>query len=257
MTPVVIKLGGAVLERSEALQQLFAALKPVAAQRPLIVVHGGGFMVEQQLTAMGIQSEKKAGLRITPPAHMAVIAGALGGTCNKQLTAMALASGYQAVGLCLGDALQVGVEPLDPELGCVGQCTDALNPALLTTLTAAGFTPVISSIAIDAEGNLFNVNADQAAVAIAKMVNGELILLSDVEGILDADKALIEEIDSAKAEALIADGVIRDGMIVKVKAALDAAQTLRRSIAVASWKQPHHLVALLEGKPAGTRVLGE
>lgn len=253
--PVVIKLGGAVLEDPQALSHLLRALRPLAAKRPLVVVHGGGVVVEQTLKAMNMTSEKRDGLRVTPPEQMSVIAGALAGTCNKQLTAIAIAEGYRAVGLCLGDGLSVDCGLLDPALGCVGKPSGRGDSRLLETLLEAGFTPVISSIAMDGQGGLLNVNADQAAVAIAQLLLGaELLLLSDVAGILDGNKQLIEEMTSTLADDLIAAGVIKDGMIVKVRAALDAARILRRPIAVASWKEPEKLQQLLAGEPAGTWV---
>ncbi len=253
--PVVIKLGGAVLEDDAALGRLLAALKPVAARRPLLIVHGGGIIVEQTLAAMNMPSSKKDGLRITPPEQMAVIAGALAGTCNKHMTALASMAGYRAVGLCLGDGQMVECDLLDPELGRVGKPSGQGDGRLLQLLLGQGFTPVISSIAMGRDGGLLNVNADQAAVAIAQLLPGaELLLLSDVDGILDGDKQLIPEMTSALAEQLIASGVIHGGMTVKVKAALEAAQGLGRAIAVASWKTPEKLQLLLAGEAAGTWV---
>jgi len=253
--PVVIKLGGAVLEDPQALASLLDALKPVAAHRPLVVVHGGGVVVEQTLKAMNMTSKKRDGLRVTPPEQMAVIAGALAGTCNKQLTAIAQQQGHRAVGLCLGDGLAVECELLDAALGRVGKPSGRGDPRLIEALLEQGFTPVISSIAIGRDGGLLNVNADQAAVAVAQLLLGaELLLLSDVAGILDGARQLIPEMTSARAEELIAEGVIKDGMIVKVRAALDAARVLRRPIAVASWKEPEKLQQLLAGEPVGTWV---
>ncbi len=253
--PVVIKLGGAVLEDDAALSRLLAALLPVASQRPLVIVHGGGVIVEQTLAAMNMTSSKKDGLRITPPEQMAVIAGALAGTCNKHLIALASLAGYRAVGLCLGDGQMVDCGLLDPDLGRVGNPSGQGDNRLLQLLLAEGFTPVISSIAIGADGGLLNVNGDHAALAIAQLLpDAELLLLSDVDGILDGERQLIPEMTTALAEQLIASGVIYGGMTVKVKAALEAAQLLGRAIAVASWKTPENLQLLLAGEAAGTWV---
>lgn len=254
--PVLIKLGGALLENASALSALFDSFAElVSSGRPLVVVHGGGCVVEQQLAAMGMQSNKKNGLRITPPDQMAVITGALAGTSNKQLLAQALGKGVKAVGLCIGDAFTVEAEQLDPQLGAVGRATGKGDPALLQLLLSHGYTPVISSIGVSIDGELLNVNADQAAVALCELLQAELVLLSDVEGILDGNGDLIPEIDQHKAAQLMAEGVIRDGMTVKVEAALQAARALRRSIAVASWRKPERLAALLAGESVGTRVL--
>jgi acetylglutamate kinase len=258
-SPVLIKVGGALLEDPTALKSLFKVLAGVQQQRPLLIIHGGGCIVEQQLAAMGMVSTKKNGLRVTPPEQMAVITGALAGTSNKQLLAYGLSAGMKALGLCIGDAFTVKASVLDPELGCVGHCGEddpAGDPALLNLLLANGYTPIISSIAVSADGQLLNVNADQAALALCQLLQAELVLLSDVEGILDDQKQLIAEIDQKKADQLVIDGVITDGMAVKVQAALKAARTLGRAISVASWREPEKLPALLAGEAVGTKVLG-
>jgi acetylglutamate kinase len=126
---------------------------------------------------------------------------------------------------------------------------------LINTLLTAGFLPVISSIGITQDGKLMNVNADQAATALAATLGADLILLSDVSGILDGQGQRIEEMTAAKAEKLIAEGVITDGMIVKVNAALDAARTLGRPVDIASWRHAEQLPTLFNGVSIGTRIL--
>jgi len=253
--PLLIKLGGAVLESQEALSNLFAALTTYLAtqQRPLLIVHGGGVIVEDVLNKMNIKSEKKNGLRITPFDQIPYVAGALAGTSNKLLMAKALQAGLSAVGLSLADGFSCSVKQLDPDLGAVGVCSPN-NPALINGLLAGGFLPVISSIAIGEEGNLYNVNADQAAIAICELVDAELVFLSDVDGVWDAEKQVIAELNTVLADTLIAQNVIQDGMAVKVKAALQAAEQLGY-VMLASWKNPENLVSLLAGKAVGTKVI--
>ncbi|MCE2594341.1 acetylglutamate kinase [Motilimonas cestriensis] len=253
--PLLIKLGGAVLENDTALANLFDALTRYLTdnQRPLILVHGGGIVVEDVLSKMGIKSEKKNGLRITPFEQIPYVAGALAGTSNKLLMAKALQAGLSAVGLSLADGFSTKVTQLDPELGAVGQC-EPNDPTLLKVLLAANQLPVISSIGIGEDGRLYNVNADQAAIAICELVGAELVFLSDVDGVLDGNKQLIPELNTILANELIAAGVIRDGMTVKVQAALAAADSLGH-VMLASWKQPENLVALLKGENMGTKVV--
>lgn len=253
--PLLIKLGGAVLENDTALANLFDALTRYLtdSQRPLILVHGGGIVVEDVLSKMGIKSEKKNGLRITPFDQIPYVAGALAGTSNKLLMAKALQAGLSAVGLSLADGFSTKVTQLDPELGAVGKCTPN-DPTLLKLLLGAGQLPVISSIGIGDDGRLYNVNADQAAITICELVGAELVFLSDVDGVLDADKQLIPELNTALANELMDAGVIRDGMTVKVQAALEAAELLGH-VMLASWKQPENLIALLKGDNKGTKVL--
>lgn len=253
--PLLIKLGGAVLENELALSNLFSALTAYLKiqQRPLLIVHGGGVIVEDVLNKMNIVSEKKNGLRITPFEHIPYVAGALAGTSNKLLMAQALQVGLSAVGLSLADGFSCKVEQLDPELGAVGVC-HANNPALLDGLLAAGHLPVISSIGIGDDGRLYNVNADQAAIAICELVGAELVFLSDVDGVWDANKEVITELNTKLADTLMAENIIQDGMAVKVKAALQAANTLGY-VMLASWKNPENLVSLLAGQAVGTKVV--
>lgn len=251
--PLVIKLGGAVLNSPQALENLFGAIKAIGDQ-PLVLVHGGGVIVESLLTALGLTSEKIDGLRVTPAEHIDYIVGALAGTSNKKLSAQALKAGLSAVGLCLGDGAMTRLTPMDPRLGQVALC-EAGNPDLLNTLLDAGHLPVLSSIGIGDDGELYNVNADQAAIAISKMLKGQLVLLSDVDGVWDANQQVIPELDAHMAEQLIQAGVITDGMMVKVKAALDAATFLGEPVALASWKDAKALTAVLQGQPVGTKVL--
>ena len=255
-SPLIIKLGGTLLESNEALAALFTTLNTFIQQvkRPLVLVHGGGVLVDNQLAAMGLTSTKKDGLRVTPAEHIGVIAGALAGTANKLLLAQALTHGINSVGLCLGDGGLCRVSQLDPELGSVGK-VDGGDATLISTLLNAGFMPVISSIGITQDGQLMNVNADQAATAIAEVLDADLVMLSDVSGILDGERQLINSLTEARALELMQQGVIKDGMAVKVKAALQATQALGKPVAVGSWRNPEQLLSLLAGESEfGTRI---
>lgn len=255
LKPLLIKLGGAVLENEQALANLFSALTLYLQkqQRPLLLVHGGGVIVEDVLNKMNIVSEKKNGLRITPFDQIPYVAGALAGTSNKLLMAKALQANLSAVGLSLADGFSCTVTQLDPDLGAVG-VSHANNPALINGLLAGGHLPVISSIGIGEDGRLYNVNADQAAITICELVGAELVFLSDVDGVWDAQKQVIPELNTQLADTLIAENVIQDGMAVKVKAALQAAEQLGY-VMLASWKNPDNLVSLLAGEAVGTKVV--
>ncbi|TCV93455.1 N-acetylglutamate kinase [Biostraticola tofi] len=256
MNPLIIKLGGVLLDSEEALERLFEALDSYRAQhqRPLIIVHGGGCLVDELMKKLALPVVKKNGLRVTPADQIDIITGALAGTANKTLLSWARKHAIQAVGLCLGDGDSVKVTPLAAELGHVGKAEPG-SPLLISTLLAANYLPIISSIGITAEGQLMNVNADQAATALAATLGADLILLSDVSGILDGKGQRIAEMTTQKAEQLIAQGIITDGMIVKVNAALDAARTLGRPVDIASWRHAEQLPALFNGLPIGTRIL--
>ncbi|HED0394665.1 TPA: acetylglutamate kinase [Yersinia enterocolitica] len=256
INPLVIKLGGVLLDSEEALERLFTALVTYREkhERPLVIMHGGGCLVDDLMKKLALPVVKKNGLRVTPADQIDIITGALAGTANKTLLAWAVKHDINAVGLCLGDGNTVSVTPLDAALGHVGKA-EAGSPALVQTLLAANYMPIISSIGITKEGSLMNVNADQAATALAATLGADLILLSDVSGILDGKGQRIAEMTAQKAEQLIAQGIIIDGMVVKVNAALDAARSLGRPVDIASWRHADQLPALFNGVPIGTRIL--
>ncbi|AIA69214.1 acetylglutamate kinase [Pectobacterium atrosepticum] len=267
MNPLIIKLGGVLLDSEEALERLFTALVAYRQehQRPLVIVHGGGCLVDELMKKLSLPVVKKNGLRVTPADQIDIITGALAGSANKTLLSWAKKHDINAVGLCLGDGDSTTVTQLDESLGFVGKAeaeslgfvgkAEAGSPALLNTLLSAGYLPVVSSIGITAQGDLMNVNADQAATALAQTLGADLILLSDVSGILDGKGQRIAEMTAEKAEQLIAQGIITDGMIVKVNAALDAARALGRPVDIASWRHAEQLPALFSGVAIGTRIL--
>ncbi|WP_226093341.1 acetylglutamate kinase [Dickeya oryzae] len=256
MNPLIIKLGGVLLDSEEALERLFTALVAYRQQhqRPLVIVHGGGCLVDDLMKKLSLPVVKKNGLRVTPADQIDIITGALAGSANKTLLAWAIRHGINAVGLSLADGGSTVVTQLNDELGHVGKA-EAGSPALLNTLLSAGYLPVISSIGITVGGELMNVNADQAATALAQTLGADLILLSDVSGILDGKGQRIAEMTAGKAQELIAQGIITDGMIVKVNAALDAAHALGRPVDIASWRHAEQLPMLFNGVSIGTRIL--
>ncbi len=254
--PLVIKLGGAALSSTETLSKVFVAINQYqkSSQRALVIVHGGGYLVDQLMQKMQLKTIKKEGLRVTPYDQIPYIVGALAGTANKLLQAEAIKSDVNAVGLSLADGGLCQVTELDPELGAVGRAT-AGDATLLNAILATGVVPIISSIGITSAGQMMNVNADQAAVAVAAALKADLVLLSDVSGVLDGKGKLLSSLNGSQSEALIAGKVITDGMIVKVRAAVDAAQSLGRPIEVATWRYPENLAELFDGKSIGTQFL--
>lgn len=243
MSTMVIKVGGAFLDNSELALSLLKTFSQLRESYSLVVVHGGGNAVEKLLQDLGQTSSKIDGLRVTPAEQIDYVVGALAGTANKQLCGLAIRAGLKPVGLCLADGNMTTSVAISPELGCVGKVV-ASDPALLTTLMAAEFIPIVSSIGADAQGNLLNVNADQAATAIAQVLNAQLYLLSDVVGVMDQQKNVFPSLGQAQIEQLIAQNVIRDGMKVKVDAALQAANQIRQPVTIASWLHPEAIFNL-------------
>ena len=139
MNPLIIKLGGVLLDSEEALERLFTALDSYRQQhqRPLVIVHGGGCVVDELMKQLALPVVKKNGLRVTPADQIDIITGALAGTANKTLLAWAIKHQINAVGLSLADGGSAVVTPLDPALGHVGNAQPG-SPALLNTLLGAG-----------------------------------------------------------------------------------------------------------------------
>lgn len=256
MNPLIIKLGGALLDSDEAMERLFVALAGYKEknQRDLLIVHGGGCLVDELMKKLALPVIRRNGLRVTPEDQIGTITGALAGTANKTLLAVAKKHKISSVGLCLADGDMVKVSQLSDDLGHVGEAK-AGSKNFIETLLAGGYLPIISSIGITPQGALMNVNADQAATALAATLGADLVLLSDVSGILDGKGQRIAEMTAEKAQKLIDQGIITDGMVIKVNAALDAARTLGRPVDIASWRHAEQLPALFNGVPVGTRIL--
>ncbi|WP_392563685.1 acetylglutamate kinase [Orbus wheelerorum] len=256
MNPLVIKLGGVLLDTKEALEKLFTVIKDYQKQysRPLVIVHGGGCVVDELMAKLALPVVRRNGLRVTPSDQIDIIVGALSGSANKTLLAQAKKHQLLAVGLSLADGNSAIVKQISADLGCVGSASPGDN-TLLNMLLTHHYLPIISSIGITQGGHLMNVNADHAAVAIAKTINADLVLLSDVAGVLDQNKQRIASLTGQAAEQLIEQGVITDGMIVKVRSAFEAAKILGRAIDIASWKNSEQLIDLFNGAPTGTRII--
>lgn len=255
MKPLVLKVGGVLLDTPQAMDNLLNALRDYRQQhrRDIVIVHGGGIVVDNLMKKLHLPVRKKQGLRVTPSDQIDIITGALAGTANKTLLAKALTRQINAVGLFLGDGNMTEAQQFDVDLGHVANVTPK-DATLLRQLLHAGFLPIISSIGLDTQGRLMNINADQAAITIAKLLKAELVMLSDVDGVLDENKKRIPELNKQQIEQLIKDKVITDGMIVKVNAALEAAQDLDGYVDIANWKHPEKLTALLGGEIVGTRI---
>ena len=251
-SPLVLKMGGRLLEDMQALDALLQVVKGLAAEYPLVLVHGGGAQVDSWLATFGFTTEKIDGQRVSPAEQMPVIAGALAGAVNGLMVARAQVAGLNAVGLTLaaGHSLKFDI---NHKLGAVG-IASANDGSLVNSLLEKGFVPVFSSIGQSSDGQLLNVNADIAAAAICQLVQGTLVLLTDVPGILDGDGKLIKTLNREQAQQLVDSGVIKGGMKVKLDAALETAAALRRDIIVAGWQQPEDFLKLMQQQDVGTCI---
>ena len=237
--PIVMKLGGALLDDPAANAPFFAALAQfIQHNQNVVLVHGGGKSVDRHLELLGFKSEKRDGIRITPPQHMQEIAGVLAGQMNSRLVGLLQSRGVNAVGLTLADGATTTArktEKFSFDAGRVGEITGG-DMNLIQTLLRNGCTPIFSSIAMDSEGELLNINADEAAASIARIVSARLlVLLTDVAGVKDGAGNIIHSMDRADVERLTQSGAITGGMLAKVRGALEASEQSGVATLVAGW----------------------
>lgn len=221
----VIKIGGNEMNTPgflEALAQQIAQL--AAAGEPLLIVHGGGQEIAALQSRLGIEPIKVDGLRVTDAESLAVAQMVLSGHTNKAIVKALLAAGVDAAGLSgIDGALLRCRKKHHPtaDLGLVGEIT-TVRAEFLAALAAQGIIPVISPISLGEDGQTYNVNADEAAGAIAQAMAAHMLdFVSNVPGVLQED-GVLPWLTQARAEALIAGGIITGGMIPKVRTALDA-----------------------------------
>jgi len=223
---IVIKYGGHAMTDA-ALQASFAAdvvlLKHIGV-RP-VIVHGGGPQIAATLDRMGRQSQFIDGRRVTDDETMEVVEMVLGGKINREIVELIQQAGGKAVGYTGSDGglLRVRKRLIDgQDLGRVGEVI-AVDPSVVLAAIDAGFIPVIAPIGVDEKGVSHNVNADEAAGAIAAQLRAEkLMLLTDVEGVLDAKSQLVSQLSVDECRRLIMDGTIKGGMIPKMECCIQA-----------------------------------
>ncbi len=252
---VLVKLGGTLLD---APQSRDAVARQVAVARSqgteIVVVHGGGKQMTRFLSERGVESRFVNGLRVTTPETLDAVLKVFAGSVNHELVASLNRAGALAVGLSGIDAFLVEAEQMDPALGAVGRVTRS-NPALLHVLVANGYVPVVACVAGDREGQVFNVNADQMAVACAAAFGaGELVFLTDVEGVMDARKEVRTALTDIESRRLIADGIATGGMQAKLEAALAALNAGVERVRIAPGAAENALGRILSGEELGTRL---
>jgi acetylglutamate kinase len=252
--PIVVKLGGSTLgSHDTSLRDIAAARRE---GRPVVVVHGGGAAISEWLQRLGVEAKFVRGLRVTDAATLDVVVAVLAGVVNKRLVAELSALGAPAVGISGADGMLLQARRYDADLGFVGKI-DRVDPAVIEELLRAGRLPVIAPIAIESDGaapQLLNTNADTAAGEIAAALHAErLVFLTDVDGVLDADRKLIPHLTAAEATALIASGVAAGGMIPKLEAAIRAA-TAACATTIAPGTTLGALAAVLSGATPATTI---
>ncbi|MCL2529951.1 MAG: acetylglutamate kinase [Coriobacteriia bacterium] len=223
---VVVKYGGAAMTDETLREDVMSdiILLKLIGLNP-VIVHGGGKDITAYCEKLGLPVEFKDGYRVSPPEVMEIVQMALIGKVNQQLVAQLNEHGHIAVGLSGADGHIVKASQLSEELGQVG-VVDEVDTTLLVDLIAAHYIPVIASVAVGADGNFYNVNADIMAGAIAAAIGAhKVIFLTDVDGLyLDFEdkSSLINRLSLSEARALLNDESLSKGMIPKIQACTQA-----------------------------------
>lgn len=254
---IVVKYGGNAMTDPE-LESSFArdiVLLKTVGLHP-VVVHGGGPQVDNLLKQLGRESDRIDGMRVTDAATMEVVEMVLGGSVNKSIVNLINRHGGRAIGLTGKDgnllrAKKLLLEKKDAngniqqiDLGLVGEVVGVKTDVLDLFMTG-DFIPVIAPLGVDEQGNTYNINADLVAGKVAEALKAEkLVLLTNISGVLDANKNILTGLTTQDVDQLIEDGVIYGGMIPKVSCALDAVKGGVVSAHIVDGRVPH--VTLLE-----------
>jgi len=224
----VIKYGGHAMVDDELRAQVavdLVLLKYIGV-RP-VVVHGGGPQIGATLERLGKTSRYVEGLRVTDDETMEVVEMVLGGKINPDIVQLVNRGGGIGVGLSGRDAGMLRVRRKcvgGQDIGRVGEVV-AVDPGPVLAAAAAGYIPIIAPVGVDDDGVSYNVNADEAAGAIAAALGAaKLLMLTDVEGVKDADGKLVRQLSADDARKLIAEGTVSEGMIPKVECCIRAAE---------------------------------
>jgi len=261
MKTIVIKAGGRAAEIPETIHALADEIKHLQNEGyRFVFVHGGGVVVSSIQKQYGIEPVFHDGRRMTSPVEMDLVDMGLAGRMNKYLVRLFHQKELNAVGLSGSD----GSIFLSEDAGITGEgCenrtgriihTDTTLPALLLD---KGYFPVLCSVCSDRAGLGMNINADEAALAVAQAFQADsLIFLSDIPGIL-IDKSLRRVLTEAEVEKYIAEGEIQGGMIPKVRSSLAALRQGVRQIFITNYENPGDLKSIITGRKGSKIILEE
>ena len=251
----LIKIGGTLLDDASSRNDIARQIAAIAASGVSVtVVHGGGKQMTRFLEERGIESTFVRGLRVTTSDTIDAVMKVLAGSVNTQLVAALGTAGARAAGLTGIDSGIAVAKQLDPALGFVGKVISS-DPRLLNTLTAAGYIPVVACVAGGANGEVFNVNGDSMAVAVASAwIVDRLIFLTDVPGVMDSRKSIVPLLTTQGCRDLIDSGVATGGMQAKLNAAMDAVAQSVQEVHIVKGSDSDIVTRVLSGEEVGTRV---
>ena len=259
---IVIKYGGNAMINDQLKEQVMediALLWLIGVK--VVLVHGGGPEINELMNKLGKKAEFVDGLRVTDKETVDIVQMVLAGKVNKSLVTLLQMKGGHAVGVSGIDGGLIEAEIKDERLGYVGRITK-IRPQPVEALLEKNYVPVISTVASDKHGNVYNINGDTAAAYIAGALGAErLFMMTDIAGILrdkDDPSTLIPSITVEEAGKLYDEGVISGGMIPKVDCCIEAINRGVKNVVIMDGRVPHSiLMELLTDEGAGTMVKGE
>lgn len=271
----VIKYGGNAMDKADlrdAFAQDIVMLKYIGINP--VIVHGGGPQIGSYLKKMGLESKFVGGLRVTDKETMDIVEMVLGGLVNKSIVQLINKVGeghVKAVGITGKDAGLIKAKKLDADeyfrsvgdfrpselldLGHVGE-VEEVNPEIINFLDSGGFIPVIAPIGFDDDGNAYNINADFVASAVAVALKAEkVIFLTDIEGLKDAEGKTVSSVVVSEINQMIEDGVIKGGMVPKMKACISAVKNGVGKAHILDGRVPHCvLLEIFTKEGIGTQI---
>lgn len=260
--PLIVKIGGTVAADTACTALLLKELSTIG--RPAVLVHGGGKSVSAMSSTLGMNPQFRDGIRITTPEEMEVVDMVLAGRVNTELVRLAHRHHVPALGLTGADGgLLVGRLLIPEDDGTSGAAAvpdsefrpetrtarpHRVEPSVLKMALASGYLPIVATVGIGEDGEAVNINADEAAQAIAEAMDGAtLCYLSDIPGVLDGEGTVIREIGPETIESLIASGVARDGMAAKLRSCAVAVKSGVGAVMIGRYLARGDLERLIHG----------
>lgn len=242
---VVVKYGGSAMEDPKLMVQVLGDIELLKLMgMRVVLVHGGGKAISAMLGRLNMPVQFKNGLRVTDDDTMEAVQEVLIGKVNQQLVWALNEYGHNAVGISGADGKTLKAVPVSPELGRVGHIRE-VSPELIETILDDDYIPVIASVACGPDG-FFNVNADEAASAVAEALHADkLIYLTDVDGLfadVNDKGSLIRSLTKAETKSILASGELAGGMVPKVRSIVEAMDCGVSEVVILNGKSPHSLL---------------
>ena len=242
---VVVKYGGSAMEDPKLMVQVLGDIELLKLMgMRVVLVHGGGKAISAMLARLNMPVQFKNGLRVTDEDTMEAVQEVLIGKVNQQLVWALNEYGHNAVGISGADGKTLKAVPVSPELGRVGHIRE-VSPELIETILDDDYIPVIASVACGPDG-FFNVNADEAASAVAEALHADkLIYLTDVDGLfadVNDKGSLIRSLTTAETKSILASGELAGGMVPKVRSIVEAMDRGVSEVVILNGKSPHSLL---------------